>query len=271
LSGPPDAGEIVTTAKDAKAAREMAEVRSQETRQIDIEASRGAALRELFEGMREGEVADLNCIIKADVFGSGQALAAKLMELDAKMDEVDVTLMHIGVGPVNESDVVLAKASDAIILGFNVDVPTNVRQTADAEKVEIRLYKVIYEAIEDIVAAASGLLKPIVEERHLGKAQVLQIFRSSRTGIVAGCRVTEGRLRPNAKLNVVREGKVVHTGIIDSLRHFDRDVAQVDAPGECGVFTKGFRGWQEDDVLEASIEVEIERRVTMRSGVERIE
>ena len=271
LSAPPDAGEIVTSAKDPKEARVTAAARQEETRDVDIEASRAAALRELFAGMREGEVADLNCVIKADVFGSGQALAAKLLELDAKLDEIDITLIHTGVGPVNESDVVLARASEAIILGFNVDVPPSVRQTAEAERVEIRLYDVIYEAIEDIVAAASGMLKPIVEERALGTAEVLQIFRSSRAGVVAGCRVTDGRLRPGAKIRVLRDGEVAYTGTLDSLRHFDRDVSEVEVPSECGVASRAYRGWQEGDVIQASTEVEIERRVTMSSGVERVE
>jgi translation initiation factor IF-2 len=271
LSGPPDAGEIVTSAKGPKEARQAAAERELQVREIDMDASRAAALRELFAGMQEGEVADLNCIIKADVFGSGQALAAKLGALDAKMDEVDVTVMHMGVGPVNESDVMLARASDAIILGFNVEVPPSVRQTAEAEKVEIRLYDVIYEAIEDIVAAASGLLEPIVEERALGTAEVLQIFRSSRAGVVAGCRVTDRSLRPGAKIRVLRNGEVVHTGTIDSLRRFDRDVSEVQAPSECGLSSRGYRGWQEGDVIEASTEVEIERRVTMGSGVQRVE
>ena len=270
LSGPPDAGEIVTSAKNPKAAREMAAARDEETREIDMEASRAAALRELFAGMREGEIADLNCIVKADVFGSGQALAAKLLELDAKLDEIDITLIHTAVGPVNESDVVLARASEAIILGFNVDVPPSVRQTADAEGVEIRLYDVIYEAIEDIVAAASGMLKPIIEEQALGTAEVLQVFRSSHAGVVAGCRVTEGRLRPGAKIRVRRDGELIHTGTIDSLRHFDRDVSEIEVPSECGLSSRGYRDWQEGDALKATIEVEIERRVTMSAGVERV-
>ena len=263
LSGTPDAGEIVTRAAGPKEAREIASAREEQARQHDIEASRAAALRELFAGMRSGEVEQLSVIIKADVYGSAQALEANLMDLDSRLDEVDIEVIHVGVGPVTESDVMLARASEAIILAFRVDYAPAVSQTAEVEGVEIRPYQIIYEVLDDIVAAVSGMLKPVVETRPIGKAEVLQIFRSSRAGVVAGCRVVEGRLQRNAKINVVRNGESVYQGTLNSLRRFEQDVSQVEAPAECGVATEGYRGWQVGDIIEATIEVEMERRVSL--------
>jgi len=265
LGGTPDAGEIATRADSPKAAREAAAVRQQQAWERDIEVSRSATLRELFAGMRTGETEQLNVIIKADVYGSAQALESKLLQLDSQLQEVDIEVIYAGVGPINESDVMLARASDAIMIGFHVQASDSVRQTAEAERVEIRIYDIIYEVIDDIIAAASGLLKPVIEEPPIGKAEVLQIFRGSRVGVVAGCRVTEGKLQPGAKMVVVREGEVVYEGTIDSLRHFDQDVSQIEAPGECGVATRGFRQWQVGDIIEASVEQEVERRLSITS------
>jgi translation initiation factor IF-2 len=271
LSGPPEAGEIALSAESAKEARAVAEDRAETERERDLETSKAAALRELFAGMRDGEVKQLNLIIKADVFGSGQALAAKFLELDQRVDEIDIDIVHTAVGPVNESDVMLARASEAIIIAFRADTSGSARQTAESEGIEIRSYDVIYEALDDVVAAASGLLEPVVEEQVIGKAQVLQTFRSSRAGVVAGCRVVEGRLRPNAKIVVLRDGEVVYEGNLDSLRHFDNDVSEMIAPNECGVACSSYRGWEIGDEITASIEIEIERRVTMAGGAERVD
>jgi translation initiation factor IF-2 len=267
LSGTPDAGDIVIRALGPKEAREIAGAHEVQARQQDFEASRAAALRELFAGMRAGDVEQLSVIIKADVYGSAQALEASLMDLDSHLDEIDIEVIHVGVGPVTESDVMLARASNAIILAFRVDRAPAVNHTAEIEGVEIRPYKVIYEVLDDIVAAVSGMLKPVIETRPIGRAEVLQIFRSSRAGVVAGCRVIDGRLQPNAKINVVRDGESVYKGILDSLRRFEQDVSQVQAPSECGVATNGFRGWQVGDIIEATIEVEIERRVSVTGEV----
>ena len=271
LTGPPEAGEIAVKAASAKDARAAAEQRLFQDRERDLESSRAAALRELFAGMRDGEVKPLNLIIKADVFGSGQALGAKFMELDGRLDEIDIDIVHTGVGQVSESDVMLARASDAIIIAFRTDVSSSAQQTAEAERVEIRSYDVIYEALDDVVAAASGLLEPVVEERAIGQAEVLQTFRSSRAGVVAGCRVTEGRLQPNSKIRVRRNGEVVYEGKLDSLRHFDNDVSEISAPGECGIAVRNYRAWEVGDQIEASVEVSIERRVTMAGGAERVD
>ncbi len=265
LSGTPDAGEIATLTDSPRAAREAATAHEERAWQRDIETSHAAVLRELFAGMISGEVEQLNVIVKADVYGSAQALEAKLLELDDQIEEVDIEVIHAGVGPVNESDVMLARASEAIIISFHVQAPQSVRQTAEAAGIEIRVYDVIYEIIDDIIAAASGLLKPVIEQRAIGKAEVLQTFRSSRAGVVAGCRVTEGSLQPGAKMTVIRDGEVIYDGILDSLRHFDQDVSQIEAPGECGVACAGFRQWQIGDIIEASVEVEVERRLSITS------
>lgn len=271
LSGPPEAGEIAVMAASAKDARAAAEQRTLQDRDRDLETSRAAALRELFAGMRDGDVKPLNFIIKADVFGSGQALGAKFMQLDGRLDEIDIDIVHTAVGQVSESDVMLARASDAIIIAFRTDVSASAQQTAETEGVEIRRYDVIYEALDDVVAAASGLLEPVIEERVIGQAEVMQTFRSSRAGVVAGCRVTEGRLQPNAKIRVRRNGEIVYEGKLDSLRHFDNDVSEIAAPGECGVAVRNYRAWEVGDQIEAAVEVSIERRVTMAGGAERVD
>jgi len=266
FSGTPEAGEIAVRAEDPKAARETAAAHEEQVWERDMETSRAAALRELFAGMRSGEAEELSVIVKADVYGSAQAVEAKLLELDDRLEEVIIEVIHTGVGPINESDVMLARASEAIIIGFRAEAPDSVAQTAEAEGVEIRLYDVIYEVIDDIIAAASGLLKPVVEQRPIGKAEVLQTFRSSRAGVVAGCRVTEGRLQPRAKIAVIRDGEVIYSGTLDSLRHFDRDVSEIEAPGECGVAIAQFRQWQVGDIIEASVEVEVERRLSISAN-----
>ncbi len=271
INGAPDAGEIVISAASPKEARSIAEARAEANRQHAFETSRAAALRELFAGMRSGEVKNLNFIIKADVFGSAQALEAKLHTLDDRLNEIDIDIIHSGVGPVNESDIMLAKASEAIILGFNVTAPATVLQTAEVEGIEIRLYTIIYEAIEDIVAAASGLLEPVTEERKIGEAEVLQLFSSSKAGMVAGCRCTDGRLVPRAIMRVYRGKEMIYQGQLTSLRYIDRDVSEIQAPSECGIATPNFRRWQIGDRIEAFVEVKIERRVTMEGGEHRVD
>lgn len=262
LDDAPDAGSIMTRADSLQDAREIAEQRAEDARQIDMEKSKRAALRELFDGLVSGEVKDLNLIIKADVFGSAQALDGKLMQLDRQLDEIDITVIAKAVGPVTVSDVMLAKASEAIIIAFRVPSPTSVQQMAEDERVEIRSYDVIYEALEDIVAAASGLLEPVVEKQVIGHAEVLQTFKSSRVGVVAGCRVTDGRMEVNADIGVARDGDIVFEGAIDSLRRFENDVRTVEAPNECGLASDDFNGWEVGDQIEASIKVTVERRIS---------
>ncbi|MFO7945333.1 MAG: translation initiation factor IF-2 [Armatimonadota bacterium] len=262
LGDAPDAGSIMTKAADLQEARDRAEHRAEATRQIQMDASKRAALRELFDGLVSGEVKELNLIVKADVYGSAQALESKLMQLDRKLDQIDITVIAKAVGPVTVSDVMLAKASEAIIIAFRVPSPMSVEQMAEDERVEIRTYEVIYEALDDIVAAASGLLEPIIETRIIGHAQVLQTFKSSRAGVVAGCRVTDGHLEINADIRVLRDGEIVYEGTIDSLRRFENDVRSVDAPNECGVATNDFNNWEVGDQIEASQDIEVEQRIS---------
>jgi len=169
------------------------------------------------------------------------------------------------VGHISESDVLLALASKAIIVGFHVDADATVRQAAANERVEIRTYKIIYEALEDFQAAAFGLLEPIIETRDLGDAEVLQVFRISRIGVVAGCRVTDGVLRPNADIVVTRDREEIFRGRITSLRRFDNDVSVVEAPSECGLASGDFRGWRPGDRIHATMQVTVERKLQTQS------
>jgi translation initiation factor IF-2 len=264
LSGVPESGDLMVRAANPKEARAMAEHNTADLRDRDLVGAQGTALRGLYQALQGGTFKDLNVIIKADAWGSAQALESSLLGLNEEIEEVRISVLHTGVGPITESDVLLAKASSAIIVGFHVEADNAVRQAAANEKVEIRTYKIIYECLDDFHAAAFGLLEPIVETQYLGAAEVLQIFRISRIGVVAGCRVTDGELRPNANMVVTREGEEIYRGKLTSLRHFDRDVSLVQAPSECGVSSSEFRGWRPGDRIEATIEVTIERKMAAR-------
>jgi translation initiation factor IF-2 len=261
LSGVPDSGEVMVRVPGPKEARALAEQNGLEMQGRQLGGADTAALRGLYEAIQGGSVKELNIIIKADAWGSAQALESSLLGLNELFEEVQIKVIHTGVGPVSESDVLLALASKAIIVGFHVDTDASVRQAAANERVEIRSYKIIYEALEDFQAAAFGLLEPIIETRDLGDAEVLQVFRISRIGVVAGSRVLEGELRPNADIVVTREGQEVHRGRLTSLRRFDNDVSVVEAPSECGLASGDFRGWKAGDRIHATIQVTVERKL----------
>jgi translation initiation factor IF-2 len=261
LSGVPDSGDMMTKAASAKEARVMAEQAGQDERQRQFAGAESSALRELYQTLQGGQVKDLNIIIKADAWGSAQALESSLLRLNDELEEVKINVIHNGVGAISESDVLLAVASGAIVVGFHVDADSQVRQAAANEHVEVRTYRIIYEVLDDFRAAAHGMLEPIVETRALGKAEVLQIFRISKVGVVAGSRVTEGELRPNADIVVTRDGEEVYKGKLSSLRHFNQDVSLVRAPSECGIASGDFRGWKEGDKVAATIQVTVERKL----------
>jgi translation initiation factor IF-2 len=261
LSGLPDSGDVMVKVANPKEARALAEHHTQEQRDREVSGTDSAALRGLYDAIQGGTVKELNVIIKADAWGSAQALESALLGLNEQFDEVRINVIHTGVGNIGESDVLLALASKAIIVGFHVDADAAVRQAAGNEHVEIRTYKIIYEALEDFHAAAFGLLEPIIETRDLGDAEVLQVFRISRIGVVAGCRVLEGELRPNADIVVTRDGEEIHRGRLTSLKRFNNDVSLVQAPSECGVASGDFRGWRAGDRFHATIQVTVERRL----------
>jgi translation initiation factor IF-2 len=215
------------------------------------------SLDDLFSKIKEGEVKDLNLIIKADVQGSAEALKQSLERLSN--DEVRVRTIHAGVGAINESDVMLATASNAIIIGFNVRPSPGASDLANKEEIDIRLYRVIYNAIEDIEAAMKGMLEPEYKEVILGHAEVREIFRVPGAGVVAGAYVTDGKILRNADARIVRNGIVIYEGKIASLRRFKDDVREVASGYECGISLLNFNDIKEEDIIEVSIQEEIKR------------
>lgn len=257
LSETPEAGDIMYVVEDDKLAKQIAEERMDKEKEAQQQVSNITTLDDFFEQIKEGEIRDLNLIIKADVRGSVEALKQSLERLST--DEVRVNTIHNGVGAINESDVMLATASNAIIIGFNVRPVAKAHDLAKDEKVDIRLYRVIYDAIQDVEAAMKGLLDPVYREVMIGQAEVREIFRISGVGVVAGCYVTDGVIRRNAQVRIVRDGIVVHEGDIASLKRFKDDAREVPSGYECGIGVENFNDIKENDIIEAFINEEIER------------
>ncbi len=246
-----EAGERVEAVENDRRARVLAEERAHrlKTEQLARRQSRRLTLDEVFAKAREGEINELNIVLKSDVSGSLEALQDEIAKLP--QDEIAVNVIHAAPGGINESDVMLAAASDAVIIGFNVRPLADARRAADQEGVEVRTYSVIYKVTEELRAAMEGMLEPDEVEDSLGHAEVLELFKASRIGTIAGCSVTEGRLTRGAEVRLVRDGTVVWSGRIGSLRRFKDDVREVEAGLECGVVLEGFQDVKVDDVLEA--------------------
>ena len=261
LSGVPESGEIVEKASSLKVARELAAERQEAIREDRLATSGRTTLSELFRQFQEGAPKELNVVLKADVWGSLQAMRQALYELNEELEEVEVNVIHDAVGEVSESDVLLAVASEAIVLGFHVDADAQARAMAENEGVDVRTFNVIYEAIDEIRAAMHGMLDPIYEDRVLGRAEVLQTFRISRIGVIAGSIVTEGRVERGADMRVHRENELIYEGRIESLRHLAEDVSSVDVGTECGIASSDYRGWKIGDIVECHRQVEIPRRL----------
>ena len=257
LTEVPEAGDILYCVEDDKLAKQVSEERKEKLRELQIKASSKVSLDDLFSKIKEGEVKDLNLIIKADVQGSAEALKQSLERLSN--DEVRVRTIHAGVGAINESDVMLATASNAIIIGFNVRPSPGASDLANKEEIDIRLYRVIYNAIEDIEAAMKGMLEPEYKEVILGHAEVREIFRVPGAGVVAGAYVTDGKILRNADARIVRNGIVIYEGKIASLRRFKDDVKEVASGYECGISLLNFNDIKEEDIIEVSIQEEIKR------------
>lgn len=257
LTEVPEAGDILYCVEDDKLAKQVSEERKEKLRELQIKASSKVSLDDLFSKIKEGEVKDLNLIIKADVQGSAEALKQSLERLSN--DEVRVRTIHAGVGAINESDVMLATASNAIIIGFNVRPSPGASDLANKEEIDIRLYRVIYNAIEDIEAAMKGMLEPEYKEVILGHAEVREIFRVPGAGVVAGAYVTDGKILRNADARIVRNGIVIYEGKIASLRRFKDDVREVASGYECGISLLNFNDIKEEDIIEVSIQEEIKR------------
>ncbi len=258
LNDVPNAGEIIMAMDSDKEARNVAETFiSEGKKKLLDDTKHKVSLDDIFEQIQAGNVKELGIIIKADVQGSVEAVKQSLVKLSN--EEVVVKVIHGGVGNINESDVVLASASNAIIIGFNVKPDNQARIVAEHEKVDLRLYTVIYNAIEDVDSALKGMLEPIYEEKVIGTVEVRQIFKASSIGNIAGCLVTEGRVTKDSKVRVSREGKQIADAPVATLRHFKDDVKEVKAGTECGIVIENFNDVAEGDVMEAYIMVEVPR------------
>ena len=257
LTEVPLAGEDAMSLVDERKAREIAMFRQGKFRDVKLAKQHAAKLENMFENMGEGEAKSLPLIIKADVQGSQEALTHALAKLST--DEVKVLVIHAAVGGVTESDVNLALASKAVILGFNVRADVQARKLAKTNEVDIRYYNIIYEAVDEIKAAMSGMLTPERKEQSLGLVEIRQVFRISKVGAVAGCYVLEGVIKRNSLIRVLRGGVVIHTGELDSLKRFKDDVKEVKSNFECGLSLKNFNEIEEGDQLEAYEVVEVAR------------
>jgi translation initiation factor IF-2 len=256
---PPGAGELARVVENDRQARHLAQLRGQRLRaeQLAKSAKKGVSLEELFTQMEEGGVGELNIVVRADVQGSVEAVVGELEKIDHP--EVRVNIIQTGVGAISEGDVMLASASNAIVIGFNVRPNADARALAEREGVDIRTYRVIYQLTDDIRQALVGMLAPVESEEVIGEAEVRALFRSSRLGVIAGCYVTHGLIRRSARMRVVREGAVVYETTIASLRRFKDDVREVQEGFECGILLEGFNDVKEGDVLEAFETHEVER------------
>ena len=256
---PPAAGEPARVVENERQARHLAQLRGQRVRaeQLARSAKKGVSLEDLFTHMEAGAVRELNLIVKADVQGSVEAVVGELGKIDHP--EVGVNVIHTGIGAITEGDVMLASASNAVVLGFNVRPNAEARSLAEREGVDLRTYRVIYQLTEDINQALVGMLSPETRERVLGEAEVRALFRASRVGTIAGCYVTSGTIRRNAQVRVVREGAVIYETTIASLKRFKDDVREVQEGFECGILLDGFNDVKEGDVLEAFETQQVER------------
>jgi translation initiation factor IF-2 len=258
LGDVPNAGEIFIAHENDKEAKYYAETFVAQNKEKLLEDTKAKmSLDDLFSQIQAGNLKELNLIIKADVQGSVEAVKQSLMKLSN--EEVVVKCIHGGVGAINESDVILASASNAIIIGFNVRPDAQAKATAEREGVDVRLYKVIYQAIEDIEAAMKGMLDPIYEEKVIGHAEVRQIFKASAVGNIAGSYVLDGVFQRDCKIRITREGNQIYEGKLASLKRFKDDVKEVKAGFECGLVFEGFDSMQELDIVEAYIMVEVPR------------
>ncbi|MGV2941150.1 translation initiation factor IF-2 [Mesobacillus sp. LC4] len=257
LNDVPQAGDRFVVFEDEKTARQIGEVRSQEALQAQRSEKTRVSLDTLFEHMKQGEMKDLNLIIKADVQGSVEALAAALQKLD--VEGVNVRIIHTGVGAINESDITLAAASNGIVIGFNVRPDNNAKRAAESESVDIRLHRIIYKVIEEIESAMKGMLDPVYAEKVIGQAEVRQTFKVSKIGTIAGSYVTDGKITRNSGVRLIRDGVVIFEGEVDALKRFKDDAKEVSQGYECGITIKNFNDLKEGDVIEAYIMEEVER------------
>ncbi|WP_433943295.1 translation initiation factor IF-2 [Paenibacillus sp. SN-8-1] len=258
LTEVPQAGDPLMVFEDERKARSIAEKRSITQRQSEMGSNTRVTLDDLFKHIKDGEIKDLNVIIKGDVQGSVEALKGSLQKIE--VEGVRVKILHSSAGAITESDIILAAASNAIVIGFNVRPEPRAKAVADEEKVDIRLHRIIYNAIEEIEQAMKGMLDPIYKESVIGHAEVRNTFKISKVGTIAGCMVTDGKITRSAEIRLIREGIVVFEGKIDSLKRFKDDAKEVAQGYECGITVEGYNDLKEGDVIEAFIMETVERK-----------
>jgi len=259
LSATPNAGDDVIVVADERRAREVADLRTERQRQAKLDEQGTANLNDLFSMFKEGEQKSVNIVIKADVQGSVEALRESLLKLSN--DEVRVAIVASGVGGITESDANLAVTSNAIILGFNVRGDAAARRVVEEKGLDLRYYSIIYELIDDVKKAISGLLSPIITEKIVGLAEVRDVFRSSKFGAVAGCMVLEGVIKRNNPIRVLRDNVVIYEGSLESLRRFKEDAAEVKAGMECGIGVKNYNDVKAGDNIEVFERIETARKI----------
>ncbi len=248
LDGVPQASELLQALEDEKAAKQVAEHRQMKARDQRIGGGTKMSLEDLYSKLKAGEAKELALILKADVQGSSEAVKASLEKLST--DKVRVNVIHVGVGGITESDVMLASASDAVIIGFNVRPDTKAREVSEQEGVEIKVYQIIYDAVEDVKKAMEGLLEPTIREKYLGRAEIREVFNISKVGNVAGCYVVDGKLQRNANVRLLRDSVIVHEGKLSSLKRFKDDAREVEKGYECGLGFENFNDMKAGDIVE---------------------
>jgi translation initiation factor IF-2 len=259
LDGAPQAGDKFNVFEDEREAKQIATKRTQLQREQSVRTQRHITLDEIGRRIALGDFKELNIILKGDVDGSVEALTDSFQKLST--EEIQVNIIHKGVGAITESDVLLATASDAIIIGFNVRPMGNARQIADKEEIDIRTYSIIYDAINDVKDAMEGLLSPELKEEITGTAEIRELFKVSKVGTIAGCMVTNGKIYRNSGIRIIRDGVVVYTGELASLKRFKDDVKEVSKGYDCGLQIKNYNDIKEGDVLEAFQEVEVKKKL----------
>jgi len=259
LDGAPTAGDKFTVFEDEREAKQIAAKRTQLQREQSVRTQRHITLAEIGRRIALGQFKELNIILKGDVDGSVEALSDSFSKLST--DEIQINIIHKGVGAITESDVMLASASDAIIIGFNVRPAGNAKQLADKEEIDIRHYSIIYDAIDDLKDAMEGMLSPEMKEEVTGTAEIREIFKISKVGSIAGCMVTDGKIFRNSKIRIIREGVVIYTGELATLKRFKDDVKEVSKGYDCGMQVKNYNNIEQYDIIEAFQEVAVKKKL----------
>nr|WP_234408648.1 EF-Tu/IF-2/RF-3 family GTPase [Marinilabilia salmonicolor] len=257
LNGAPQAGEKFHVMENEKEAKDIATKRSQLQREQGLRTQKHITLDEIGRRIAIGNFQELNLVVKGDVDGSIEALADSLIKLST--EEIQVNVIHKAVGQISESDIMLAAASNAIVIGFQVRPSLAARRIAEKEEIDIRLYSIIYDAIEEITAAMEGMLSPEIKEQITATVEIRDVFKITKVGTIAGCMVKEGKVKRSSKVRVIRDGIVIYTGELGSLKRFKDDVKEVASGYECGLNIKNFNDIKIGDIIEAFEEVEVSR------------